>query len=65
MKKILAGAAVAAGLFASMPANAEVINVLDTIYVDDSDASVWQETNGVPGLQREAGDDYDADTRAL
>lgn len=65
MKKILAAAAVAAGLFASLPASAEPINIADTIYVDDADLTVWQETNGVPGLQREATDDADADTKLL
>lgn len=65
MKKILAAAAVAAGLFASLPASADVISVLDTIYVDDADATVWQETNGVEGLQREADGDVPADTQVL
>ncbi|HVL90950.1 MAG TPA: hypothetical protein VM841_12025 [Actinomycetota bacterium] len=65
MKKIFAAAVVAAGLFASLPASADVIDIAGTIYVDDSDATVWQESNGVEGLQREADGETPADSQLL
>ncbi|HLF24237.1 MAG TPA: hypothetical protein VI565_09985 [Burkholderiales bacterium] len=62
MKKILAMAILAAGVFAALPANAEPVNIADTLYVDE-DLTVWQETNGVAGLQRVATDAVPADTQ--
>lgn len=62
MKKLLAMAIVAAGIFAALPSHAEDINIGDTLYVGD-DVSVWQETNGKAGLQRVAADGFAADTR--
>lgn len=50
------------------PALADVVDVAGQAYVDAEDASVWQESNGIAGLQRVAGEDADgrpipADTR--
>lgn len=47
----LALAVVLVGL--TTPVSADPINIADTIYVDDSDLTVWEEDNGLAGLQKE------------
>lgn len=64
MKKILAMAILAAGMFAALPAKAEPVNIADTLYVDE-DATVWQESNGIAGLQRTASEAGPADTQLV
>lgn len=64
MKKLLALAVLAAGMFAALPAKADPVNVADTLYVDE-DATVWQESNGLAGLQRSTNGTTPADTQLL
>lgn len=64
MKKLLAAVAIAAlGLapVASFADDSEV-NVADTLYVDADGPGVWQESNGIAGLQTTASEAAAADT---
>ncbi|MEO7804247.1 MAG: hypothetical protein ABIS18_07655 [Actinomycetota bacterium] len=58
---LLAAGLVAAGAMGI--ASADVIDAGGAAYVDTSDNSVWQESNGEAGLQRDADEDTAADTR--
>lgn len=64
MKKLLAMAILAAGMFAALPAKADPVNIADTLYVDE-DVTVWQESNGIAGLQRTASQSAPADTQLV
>lgn len=59
MKKAIAMFLLGGAALAAVPASADVINVADTAYIDTSDTSVWQESNGEAGLQRD-GDNPDS-----
>lgn len=63
MKKLIAAAMLAGALFAALPASADVIDIGGAAYIDTSDNTVWQESNGVAGLQRTAANGVAADTQ--
>jgi hypothetical protein len=65
MRKLISVAVLAAVAFAALPATADVVDVAGTLYVDTSDNSVWQESNGQAGLQRTAVGNIAADSRLV
>jgi hypothetical protein len=65
MNKMIALAIVAAVFAVSTPATADDLptEVAAGDHYVSLDGSVWEESNGVAGLQRVAGDGFDADTK--